>query len=179
MSFDRFSSCAASSSSASPRRPRFSTSSPRPSRHAFTAHAACCKSSCTASSMTSCAIRTHSADSAATQLSARFSRGSVVSDLPRKEERPMLVMSRGFTAFAALISIVAIGGAHAQNQNQNQSQNEDDNQGSPAAVGGDVWQHAAQQVAKGRNTFRFDTFGDEGFWGGALGLHKTIEGAEN
>jgi len=29
----------------------------------------------------------------------------------------------------------------------------------------------------GRNTFRFDTFGDEDFWGGKLQLHRAIEGA--
>jgi len=29
----------------------------------------------------------------------------------------------------------------------------------------------------GRNTFRFDTFGDESFWGGTLQLHQAIEGA--
>jgi hypothetical protein len=29
----------------------------------------------------------------------------------------------------------------------------------------------------GRNTFRFDTFGDEEFWGGKLLLHRAIEGA--
>lgn len=30
---------------------------------------------------------------------------------------------------------------------------------------------------QGRQTFRFDTFGDQDFWGGVLGLHKAIEGA--
>src|SRR5690242_3699532 len=34
-----------------------------------------------------------------------------------------------------------------------------------------------QLIAQGRQTFRFDTFGDEDFWGGALGLDKAIEGA--
>jgi hypothetical protein len=29
----------------------------------------------------------------------------------------------------------------------------------------------------GRQTFRFDTFGDESFWGDMLQLHKAIEGA--
>ena len=28
----------------------------------------------------------------------------------------------------------------------------------------------------GRHTFRFDTFGDEGFWGGTIRLHEAIEG---
>jgi hypothetical protein len=31
--------------------------------------------------------------------------------------------------------------------------------------------------AEGRHIFRFDTFGDEDFWGGTLGLHKAIEGS--
>ena len=31
---------------------------------------------------------------------------------------------------------------------------------------------------QGRNIFRFDTFGDQAFWGGTLKLHQAIEGAE-
>jgi hypothetical protein len=38
--------------------------------------------------------------------------------------------------------------------------------------------NAARMVEQGRKTFRFDTFGDEAFWGGTLGLHKTIEGTK-
>src|SRR5688572_33282336 len=49
----------------------------------------------------------------------------------------------------------------------------------PATPDVATWQNAAQQIANGRSTFRFDTFGDEDFWGGALGLHKTIAGAAN
>jgi cytochrome c peroxidase len=32
--------------------------------------------------------------------------------------------------------------------------------------------------AQGRQTFRYDTFGDQAFWGGALQLHRAIEGAK-
>lgn len=32
-------------------------------------------------------------------------------------------------------------------------------------------------VAQGQQTFRFDTFGDEAFWGDTLQLHKAIEGS--
>jgi hypothetical protein len=35
-----------------------------------------------------------------------------------------------------------------------------------------------QMVSEGRNTFRFDTFGDEAFWGDMLRLHQAIEGAQ-
>jgi hypothetical protein len=34
-------------------------------------------------------------------------------------------------------------------------------------------------IARGRRIFRFDTFGDQSFWGGALQLHLAIEGAKN
>ena len=33
-------------------------------------------------------------------------------------------------------------------------------------------------VAQGKQVFRFDTFGDQDFWGGALKLHRAIEGAQ-
>ena len=38
-------------------------------------------------------------------------------------------------------------------------------------------QSAIQLVNQGRQTFRFDTFGDESFWGDTLQLHRAIEGA--
>jgi len=34
-------------------------------------------------------------------------------------------------------------------------------------------------VSEGRQTFRFDTFGDEVFWGDTIKLHQAIEGAAN
>ena len=37
--------------------------------------------------------------------------------------------------------------------------------------------NAEQKARRGRHTFRFDTFGDEAFWGGTLKLHEAIEGA--
>ncbi|RPH68187.1 MAG: hypothetical protein EHM78_19740 [Myxococcaceae bacterium] len=36
---------------------------------------------------------------------------------------------------------------------------------------------ALKTLLEGRQTFRFDTFGDEDFWGGQLRLHEAIEGA--
>jgi hypothetical protein len=40
-----------------------------------------------------------------------------------------------------------------------------------------VVRDAARMIEEGRHTFRFDTFGDEDFWGGALRLHEAIEGS--
>jgi hypothetical protein len=36
---------------------------------------------------------------------------------------------------------------------------------------------AARMIAEGRETFRYDTFGNEAFWGDALRLHEAIAGA--
>ena len=38
---------------------------------------------------------------------------------------------------------------------------------------------ALEEIQKGREIFRYATFGDEDFWGGTLGLHETIAGAAN
>lgn len=38
--------------------------------------------------------------------------------------------------------------------------------------------NASKMLAEGRNTFRFDTFGDEEFWGDTLRLHEAIAGSE-
>jgi cytochrome c peroxidase len=39
-----------------------------------------------------------------------------------------------------------------------------------------IVQHTVISLLEGRRTFRFDTFGSESFWGGALQLHKAIAG---
>lgn len=39
--------------------------------------------------------------------------------------------------------------------------------------------HAVKEIGKGRQIFRFSTFGDEVFWGDTLGLHEAIAGAAN
>src|SRR5580765_1702500 len=44
----------------------------------------------------------------------------------------------------------------------------------PTALG-----NAEQLVQQGKSIFRFDTFGDQDFWGGTLQLHKAIEGAQH
>nr|PZN28502.1 MAG: hypothetical protein DIU78_02510 [Pseudomonadota bacterium] len=36
-----------------------------------------------------------------------------------------------------------------------------------------------KKIREGRHTFRYETFGDEAFWGGKLGLHKAIAGEAN
>ena len=41
-----------------------------------------------------------------------------------------------------------------------------------------VVDNATQKVLQGEQIFRFDTFGDEAFWGDTIKLHEAIEGAK-
>lgn len=67
-----------------------------------------------------------------------------------------LLLYAGFVVVNGTVSAVSAGsGADADDQSRN----------------------AAQQLfEQGRQTFRFDTFGDEAFWGDALQLHRAIAG---
>jgi hypothetical protein len=49
----------------------------------------------------------------------------------------------------------------------------------PAGFDAVVRSNAARMMKEGQQTFRFDTFGSEAFWGDALQLHKAIAGAKN
>src|SRR5262245_51467376 len=47
---------------------------------------------------------------------------------------------------------------------------------SPPAIFDPTIVNASRMITEGRWTFRFDTFGDEAFWGDALKLHDAIQG---
>ena len=51
--------------------------------------------------------------------------------------------------------------------------------GGAFGAGDDLIATAAQSLLNGRATFRFDTFGDEAFWGDTLKLHQAIAGSAN
>lgn len=71
--------------------------------------------------------------------------------LDQKTVYKMLIRSGGF-----LLALVLIGLASSQAQAS----------------------RSAALIAQGQQIFRFDTFGDEDFWGGQLRLHEAIEGEQ-
>jgi len=69
---------------------------------------------------------------------------------------------------AAVVSILGLPfWALSQNPGRGQARNFDDL----------VQRNASDFMEEGRHTFRFDTFGDEAFWGDALKLHQAIQGS--
>jgi hypothetical protein len=80
------------------------------------------------------------------------------------------------SVFLTALSIVCYGHVGVSGDQKTQ----DGNAGEPSSSAGlDRADHddAGQMVNDGKQTFRFDTFGDEVFWGDTLHLHQAIEGA--
>jgi len=77
-------------------------------------------------------------------------------------------------ATAAVLAVVwGVAVAHSLHA-QSQSPDSDHSGG----ANGPVTQNARHLLEEGRRVFRYETFGDEAFWGDALKLHRAIEGAK-
>lgn len=81
----------------------------------------------------------------------------------------------GFSFLAAL-SFAGYRHVGADGAQEPQDRN-DKEESSQNAFDRVVQQNVRQMVKEGKQTFRFDTFGDEAFWGDTLHLHQAIEGA--
>jgi hypothetical protein len=79
------------------------------------------------------------------------------------------------TAAALLLAAALIARADANDARADGGDNRNGrNQGFDRVVQANI----ASMTEQGRQTFRFDTFGDEAFWGDQLQLHTAIEGAK-
>src|SRR3954471_2489166 len=83
------------------------------------------------------------------------------------------------TVFAVVaIAIAAAFVLHAAGASA-QSSPMDRGPGQETSIDRAISKNAEQMVAQGRQIFRYDTFGSEAFWGGALQLHKALAGERN
>lgn len=84
-----------------------------------------------------------------------------------KESKPI---ARAFyVLFAVLILVFGAGFAELRS-------NTCDRVNPPAPFDAVICNHALNSLSMGRQTFRYDTFGDEQFWGDSLQLHQAIKG---
>jgi len=95
------------------------------------------------------------------------------------------VVGVSFVALATLVGFGTVGKqqiAQAQDSRGNDDQRERDREERQKRlnpIDRQIAEHAEDAVEQGRQIFRFDTFGDEAFFGGALQLHRAIAGAAN
>lgn len=61
---------------------------------------------------------------------------------------------------------------------QIRSKDDDDGPDGGASAERAIPLDSSRVVSEGRNVFRYDTFGDEAFWGDTLQLHQAVEGAK-
>ena len=87
------------------------------------------------------------------------------------------------TGFSVIALAVLIGfGAGMGEQGSAQAQESRDGEGQGKRLAENdrkIKAHAERLLEEGRNIFRFDTYGSEAFFGGALQLHKAIAGEKN
>jgi len=81
------------------------------------------------------------------------------------------------TAHAFYIGLAALAASLVASWDTAFGDNDDDHGRAPATDL--VVENSLQMIEEGRETFRFETFGDEQFWGGTLRLHEAVAGAAN
>jgi mono/diheme cytochrome c family protein len=67
---------------------------------------------------------------------------------------------------------------YAQSPKDPKPKHSKENDRAPLITKDPVVKNAATMIRDGRNIFRYDTYGDEAFWGDALGLHQAIQGSQ-
>lgn len=88
--------------------------------------------------------------------------------------------SPGYVCAVSLLCVVGCTTGDLGRHDQASATAADTWDGDPTSRTSDpVKDFASAQIDDGRQTFRFDTFGDEAFWGDTLHLHLAIAGAAN
>jgi hypothetical protein len=80
---------------------------------------------------------------------------------------------KGFSRIFLVVAIASICGLPLAIMSQNTNSGGDDRN-----FDGVIQSNARQFMDQGRQIFRFDTFGDESFWGDSLRLHQAIAGSK-
>jgi hypothetical protein len=84
-----------------------------------------------------------------------------------------------YRKYALVVSILAVMAFAGYTTAVPHEDDEDEDLQAITKLDRSINKHARRTLAEGRQIFRFDTFGDEAFWGDALRLHEAIAGAAN
>jgi len=114
-----------------------------------------------------------------TWFGVRIPSSSIASHEARRNHMhwPRFVVSSVIATSFLLIGSRAVGSRAASAQDAAATQAVAATSIADAGTSSSIIDHATAEIRKGRQIFRFDTFGDESFWGGALKLHQAIEGS--
>lgn len=92
-----------------------------------------------------------------------------------RRERTLIRVILGLLGISMLLFFQSVGPL-AQGSGNSDDEREAQNQ-QKSRIEEEINRHAERMLAQGRETFRYDTFGDEQFWGDTLQLHRAFEGA--
>jgi hypothetical protein len=66
---------------------------------------------------------------------------------------------------------------YSQSSKPSKRKGPNENDHAPLVTKDPIVKNAAEMIVDGRKIFRFDTYGDEAFWGDSLQLHQAIQGS--
>lgn len=95
----------------------------------------------------------------------------------RRRTRKLCMVIALLAAIAASLVVVSTSGAEQPRNAQGPPAQSNARREKLRNFDKQIIANANELLEEGRQTFRFDTFGDEAFWGGALQLHQAIKGA--
>jgi hypothetical protein len=112
-------------------------------------------------------------DSRSLENKAAPVRGSVLQAGKERMMVRVIILLLGIT----LALSYSLDGGQAQ-RTDNRDQENSERSEKETQLDRQINEHARRLVDQGRRIFRYDTFGDEAFWGDALKLHRAIEGTK-
>ena len=95
------------------------------------------------------------------------------------KKHTLLFVSFGFIFFAILSLSLAQCTNSSNGQTANISNENSDKKSTEIEDDDPISANAKKMLEEGKHTFRFETFGDEAYWTGALQLNKAIAGEKN
>jgi len=105
-------------------------------------------------------------------------RATEVTERPRNRQARISfkkTLSLAITMFVGvLIGVNSVDRGHAEGGSPVEAQG---NKSKVRKFDAEINDNVARMIEQGKNTFRFDTFGDEAFWGDVAKLHQAIEGS--
>jgi hypothetical protein len=100
----------------------------------------------------------------------------LIQEMTMKRRQVVTLMTPTLLALGLLMALAVTGNAESGHQSNMDTPTEAQSLSPHDRL---VDKDARRLIEEGRNIFRFDTFGNEAFWGDALQLHKAIAGAAN
>jgi flagellar basal body-associated protein FliL len=93
--------------------------------------------------------------------------------MPERQENWLIILFLSLTAVLAAMGMLALAWTGASVSSTAQAGKASSQQKPPPPFDRLISKNTETMIEQGRHVFRYDTFGDEAFWGDAIKLHQA------